>query len=113
MRGLGAILEILSASQPTGSVYVTRPAGRHLPLQPDDKVHLGLSLNVEVARLPRLPLEPDVLLLGLEVLLRVLVRSLEDDLALGLGILAVSAMVAQVECQGRGGREESSAPKDG
>lgn len=83
------------------------PFGREAydsPLQPDDKVHLGLSLNVEVARLPRLPLEPDVLLLGLEVLLCVLVRALEDDLALGLGILALSAMSAVQSGRGVEGR---------
>lgn len=53
-------------------------------LQSNDEVDLGLGGDVEVTRLSGLPLESDVLSLGVEVLLDVLVSSLEDNLTLGL-----------------------------
>lgn len=57
---------------------------KNAPLKSDDEVDLGLSGDVEVTSLPRLSLESDLLLLGVEVLLDVLVGPLEDDLSLGL-----------------------------
>ena len=60
-------------------------------LQTDDEEDLGLGRNVEVTRLAGLTLETDGLLLLGEVLLNVLVGTLEDDLALGsLGLEIVS-----------------------
>lgn len=53
-------------------------------LKSDDEVDLGLSRDVEVTSLPRLTLESDLLLLGVEVLLDILVGPLENDLSLGL-----------------------------
>lgn len=57
---------------------------KNAPLKSDDEVDLRLSGDVEVTSLPRLSLESDLLLLGVEVLLDVLVGPLEDDLSLGL-----------------------------
>lgn len=57
---------------------------KNAPPKSDDEVDLGLSGDVEVTSLPRLSLESDLLLLGVEVLLDVLVGPLEDDLSLGL-----------------------------
>lgn len=57
---------------------------KNAPLKSDNEVDLGLSGDVEVTSLPRLSLESDLLLLGVEVLLDVLVGPLEDDLSLGL-----------------------------
>lgn len=57
---------------------------KNAPLKSDDEVDLGLSGDVEVTSLLRLSLESDLLLLGVEVLLDVLVGPLEDDLSLGL-----------------------------
>lgn len=57
------------------------------PLDPDDKVDLGLGRDVKVASLSGLPLEPDLLTLLVSVLLDVLVGTLEDDLALSLSLL--------------------------
>lgn len=57
---------------------------KNAPLKSDDEVDLGLSGDVEVTSLPRLSLESDLLLLGVEVLPDVLVGPLEDDLSLGL-----------------------------
>lgn len=79
--GLGAILEILwGASE--GESRIQRKT--NAPLKSDDEVDLGLSGDVEVTSLPRLSLESDLLLLGVEVLLDVLVGPLENDLSLGL-----------------------------
>ena len=57
------------------------------PLQSDNKVHLGLSRDVKVTSLSCLSLKSNLLFLGREVLLDVLVGPLEDDLAFLLGIL--------------------------
>ena len=56
-------------------------------LQSDDKVDLWLSWDVEVSSLSGLSLESDLLLLLLDVLLDVLVGSLENDLSLGGSVL--------------------------
>jgi hypothetical protein len=57
-------------------------------LEADDEVDLGLGGDVEVAGLAGLALEADLLLLLGNVLLDVLVGTLEDDLALGEAGLA-------------------------
>jgi len=57
------------------------------PLETNDEVNFGLSRDVKVSSLPGLPLESDLLLLLREVLLHILIRTLEDDLALGLLVL--------------------------
>ena len=58
-----------------------------VPLESHDKVDFGLSGNVKVSGLPGLSLKSDFLPLLRSVLLHVLVGTLEDDLALGFGIL--------------------------
>lgn len=64
------------------------------PLESDNKVDFRLSRDVEVTGLPGLPLESDLLLLLSDVLLDVLVGSLEDDLSLGLLVLRRSSAQA-------------------
>lgn len=58
-----------------------------LPLEPDDKVDLGLSSDVKVTGLPGLSLQSDLLLLLSSVLSNVFIGSLEDDLPLLLLLL--------------------------
>ena len=62
------------------------------PLQAHDKVDFWLSSDKEVAGLPRLALETDLLALCVPVLLHELVGTLEDDLALLLLLLLQSAL---------------------
>lgn len=60
-----------------------------LPLDPDNEVDLGLTLNVEVSVFPGLTLETDLLLLLGVVLLDVGLGTLEDDFAGSLRLLLV------------------------
>lgn len=87
MRGLGAILEILNGQS---TLYSTEDLDS--PLQSHDKVDFWLSSDKEVAGLPRLALETDLLALCVPVLLHELVGTLEDDLALLLLLLLQSAL---------------------
>ena len=57
------------------------------PPDTDDKVDLGLGRDVEIARGTGSTLETELLLLRSEILLHVLLRALEDDLALRLSCL--------------------------
>ena len=59
----------------------------NIPLEPDDKVDLGLSSDVKVTGLPGLSLQSDLLLLLSSVLSNVFIGSLEDDLPLLLLLL--------------------------
>lgn len=70
-------------------------AFRHSPLDTHDKVHLGLSGNVEVAVGLGLAAEADLLTLLLVVLVDVLLGTLEDDLTLGLAGLQKRAQACQ------------------
>lgn len=84
MRGFGAISLILenvkwAARQKAEEEYS--------PADTDNEVHLSLCGDVEVARRAGCPLQTDLLLLSRYVLLHILLRALEDDLALGLGRL--------------------------
>jgi hypothetical protein len=72
-------------------------------LEADDEVDLGLGGDVEVAGLAGLALEADLLLLLGNVLLDVLVGTLEDDLALGeAGLRCLAKLFPQV-CSSRWG----------
>lgn len=59
----------------------------NIPLDTDNKDKLGLGRDVEAALLLGLAGEADLLALGIAVLLHVLLGTLEDDIALGLGLL--------------------------
>ena len=59
----------------------------HSPPDANDEVNLRLCGYVEVTGCARSPLQANLLLLLVEVLLHVRLRALEDDLALGLGRL--------------------------
>lgn len=107
--GLGAILEILLARQ-TASLGITK---KNAPLKSDDEVDLGLGGDVEVTSLPRLSLESDLLLLGVEVLLDVLVGPLEDDLSLGLLGLITNVSLDTPKNMIKRIEKFGSAPKDG
>ena len=61
---------------------------RYAPPDTDNEVDLRLSRDVEVTRSTSSALQTDLLLLSGEVLLHVLLSTLEDDLALGLRCLA-------------------------
>ena len=61
--------------------------GRNAPPNTNDKVHLSLRRDVEIARGTGSTLETELLLLRSEILLHVLLRALEDDLALRLSCL--------------------------
>lgn len=86
---------------------------RNAPLKSDDEVDLGLSGDVEVTSLPRLTLESDLLLLGVEVLLDVLVGPLENDLSLGLLSLMTDVSLDTPKKSIKGFEKFGSAPKDG
>ena len=57
------------------------------PPDTDNEIHLGLGRNVEVTSSTGGPLQTDLLLLLVQVLLYVLLSPLEDDNALGLSSL--------------------------
>lgn len=57
------------------------------PPDTDNEIHLRLGRNVEVTSSTGGPLQTDLLLLLVQVLLYVLLSPLEDDNALGLGSL--------------------------
>lgn len=59
----------------------------NIPLDTDNKDKLGLGRDEEAALLLGIAREADLLTLGIAVLLDVLLGTLEDDLALGLGLL--------------------------
>lgn len=86
---------------------------KNAPLKSDDEVDLGLSGDVEVTSLPRLSLESDLLLLGAEVLLDVLVGPLEDDLSLGLLGLITNVSLDTSKKMIKRIEKFGSAPKDG
>lgn len=86
---------------------------KNAPLKSDDEVDLGLSGDVEVTSLPRLSLESDLLLLGVEVLLDVLVGPLEDDLSLGLLGLITNVSLDTPKKMIKRIEKFGSAPKDG
>lgn len=86
---------------------------KNAPLKSDDEVDLGLSGDVEVTSLPRLSLESDLLLLGVEVLLDVLVGPLEDDLSLGLLGLITNVSLDTPKTMIKRIEKFGSAPKDG
>ena len=54
------------------------------PPDTDDKVDLSLCRDVEIARCARRPLQTNLFPLLCKVLLDIRLRTLEDDLALGL-----------------------------
>lgn len=81
-------------------------------LETDDKVDLGLGRDVVVSGLASLTLKTDLLFLLGNVLLDVLVGALEDDLALSLAGLIVSACSGATKRRCRA-RKRDSAPKDG
>lgn len=56
----------------------------HSPPNTNDKVDLGLCGDVEVARRTRSPLQADLFLLMIQILLHICLCPLEDDLTLGL-----------------------------
>ena len=66
----------------------------HSPPDANDEVDLRLRGYVEVTRCARSPLQANLLLLLVEVLLHVRLRALEDDLALGLRSLKSSNQVS-------------------
>ena len=84
MRGFGAISLILESIKRVATEKTERGDS---PADTDNEVHLSLCGDVEVARRAGCPLQTDLLLLGRYVLLHILLRALEDDLALGLGRL--------------------------
>ena len=88
------------------------------PANSNDKVDLGVSGDVEVARRPCSTLQSDLILLLVEILLHIGLRALEDDLSLGLSSLKFGVLdMGSTECFKNRGRNEVeskvSVPKDG
>ena len=59
----------------------------HLPPNTNNKIHLGLSRDVEVTGSPCSTLQSDLLLLLTQILFYICLRALEDDFSLGFGSL--------------------------
>ena len=89
---------------------VSQSNEQNSPFKTDHKVDFGLSRNVEVSGLSCLALKSDLLLLLGQILLDILIRTLEDDLALRFLVLqGIRTSQRAINTM----RRECSAPKDG
>jgi len=88
----------------------------HAPTNTDNKIHLGLSRDIEVASSPCSSFQSNFLLLLGQVLLHIALSTLENNLSLRLGRLQRKRNVSNA-ARNSGASQvqntEKSVPKDG